>query len=108
MRVSSKGQVTIPKPLRDHIGIGAGGDVEFSLDGDVITRTAALKQHMAVARCYENLAGQNRVAVLGLANIDPAQTVEASREGGREKLRHVLDDDNAGTIRRQLDQDLAQ
>ena len=37
MRVSSKGQVTIPKPLRDRIGIGAGGEVEFGLDGETIT-----------------------------------------------------------------------
>jgi antitoxin PrlF len=37
MRVSTKGQVTIPKPLRDRTGIEAGAEVEFGLDGDTIT-----------------------------------------------------------------------
>lgn len=34
MRVTSKGQVTIPKAIRDQAGIGAGSEVEFSVDGD--------------------------------------------------------------------------
>ncbi|RWA70174.1 MAG: AbrB/MazE/SpoVT family DNA-binding domain-containing protein [Mesorhizobium sp.] len=29
MRVTTKGQVTIPKQIRDHLGIGAGSEVEF-------------------------------------------------------------------------------
>ncbi|MET2831883.1 AbrB/MazE/SpoVT family DNA-binding domain-containing protein [Mesorhizobium shangrilense] len=29
MRVTTKGQVTIPKPIRDHLGIGPGSEVEF-------------------------------------------------------------------------------
>ena len=37
MRVTSKGQVTIPKPLRDRAGITAGTEVEFGLDGRRIT-----------------------------------------------------------------------
>jgi AbrB family looped-hinge helix DNA binding protein len=36
MRVTEKGQVTIPKALRDAVGIGAGSEVEFSQDGDSI------------------------------------------------------------------------
>lgn len=37
-RVTSKGQVTIPKPVRDRLGIVPGSDVEFALapDGRVI------------------------------------------------------------------------
>ena len=30
MRVTTKGQVTIPKHIRDHLGIGPGSEVEFS------------------------------------------------------------------------------
>jgi antitoxin PrlF len=30
--VTSKGQVTIPKPIRDRLGIKAGAKVAFSLD----------------------------------------------------------------------------
>ena len=36
MRVTSKGQVTIPKPLRDATGIGPGSEVEFDRDGEAI------------------------------------------------------------------------
>ena len=32
--VTSKGQVTIPKPLRDHFGIGPGTKVEFRQGAD--------------------------------------------------------------------------
>ena len=31
MRVTEKGQVTIPKELRDAVGIGAGSEVEFQI-----------------------------------------------------------------------------
>ncbi len=36
MRVTEKGQVTIPKHLRDALGIGAGTEVEFQRDDDAI------------------------------------------------------------------------
>ena len=36
--VTTKGQVTIPKAVREHLGIGAGSKVEFQMgpDGNVI------------------------------------------------------------------------
>jgi AbrB family looped-hinge helix DNA binding protein len=36
MRVTEKGQVTIPKDLRDALGIGAGTEVDFERDDDTI------------------------------------------------------------------------
>jgi antitoxin PrlF len=41
-RVTSKGQVTIPKPVRDHLGIGPGSQVNFRLadDGSIIIERA--------------------------------------------------------------------
>ncbi len=36
MRVTSKGQVTIPKAVRDKLGIAPGTDVGFSEDGALI------------------------------------------------------------------------
>lgn len=36
MRVTEKGQITIPKELRDALGIGAGTEVEFERRRDVI------------------------------------------------------------------------
>jgi AbrB family looped-hinge helix DNA binding protein len=36
MRVTEKGQITIPKELRDALGIGAGTEVEFERRKDTI------------------------------------------------------------------------
>jgi antitoxin PrlF len=33
-RVTSKGQVTVPKPVRDRLGIRPGAEVDFCLDAD--------------------------------------------------------------------------
>lgn len=36
MRVTEKGQVTIPKPIRDKLGIVPGSEVQFVDVGDVV------------------------------------------------------------------------
>ncbi len=36
MRVSEKGQVTIPKELRDRMGIREGTDVTFDIEGQAL------------------------------------------------------------------------
>ena len=42
MKVSEKGQITIPKALRDALGIGAGTEVEFErLDDAIVVRKAS-------------------------------------------------------------------
>jgi AbrB family looped-hinge helix DNA binding protein len=40
--VTAKGQVTIPKPIRDLLGIGPGSKVEFVMDdaGQIVVRKA--------------------------------------------------------------------
>jgi antitoxin PrlF len=40
--VTSKGQVTIPKPVRDHLGIRPGSEVSFRLaeDGSIVLEKA--------------------------------------------------------------------
>jgi antitoxin PrlF len=40
--VTSKGQVTIPKPVRDHLGIGPGSRVDFrrTADGGIMIEKA--------------------------------------------------------------------
>jgi AbrB family looped-hinge helix DNA binding protein len=41
MRVTEKGQVTIPKPIRDKLGIGPGSEVEFvEREGNVVVLEA--------------------------------------------------------------------
>jgi len=37
MRITQKGQVTIPKSVREKAGLSAGSEVEFDVEGDVIT-----------------------------------------------------------------------
>jgi antitoxin PrlF len=32
--ISSKGQVTVPRGIRDRLGLSAGDQVEFAIDGD--------------------------------------------------------------------------
>jgi antitoxin PrlF len=51
--VTSKGQVTIPKPVRDHLGIVPGSQVEFrrAADGSiVIERTDGTRQPSRFAK----------------------------------------------------------
>jgi AbrB family looped-hinge helix DNA binding protein len=52
MRVTERGQITIPKRLRDELGIGAGSEVEFARSDDAIVirkvRTGKTRgQHVA-------------------------------------------------------------
>jgi AbrB family looped-hinge helix DNA binding protein len=51
MRVTSKGQVTIPKPIRDHLGVRPGGEVDFICEGrDVKLVKASRQSAVEVAR----------------------------------------------------------
>jgi AbrB family looped-hinge helix DNA binding protein len=46
LHLTSKGQVTVPKPVRDHLGIKPGSAVEFALadDGRVVLTKAKGKK----------------------------------------------------------------
>ncbi|MGI8794139.1 MAG: AbrB/MazE/SpoVT family DNA-binding domain-containing protein, partial [Acidimicrobiales bacterium] len=57
-----KGQVTIPKGLRDELGIGAGTEVEFERRDDVIVvrKVEGLTRGRALA---ERLRGRGDVAM---------------------------------------------
>lgn len=33
-RITSKGQITVPKEVRDQLGVGPGDSLEFSFEGD--------------------------------------------------------------------------
>lgn len=39
-RIGSKGQVVIPKDLRDRVSLHSGDEVDFELQGDAIVLTA--------------------------------------------------------------------
>lgn len=46
MRITSKGQVTIPQPLREAAGLLPDTEVEFALDGDAVRITRASAPRM--------------------------------------------------------------
>ena len=41
MRITSKGQVTIPIEIRDRLGLLPGTEVEFDVDGEAVRLTRA-------------------------------------------------------------------
>jgi AbrB family looped-hinge helix DNA binding protein len=41
MRITSKGQVTIPIEIRERLGLHAGTEVDFSIQGDAVRLTRA-------------------------------------------------------------------
>lgn len=61
MRVTEKGQVTIPKKLRDQLGIGAGSEVEFQRDGEVIVIRKVKDRPTRGHQLVERLRGRGDV-----------------------------------------------
>jgi AbrB family looped-hinge helix DNA binding protein len=57
MRITSKGQVTIPADIREQAGLLPNTDVEFEFDGQVvrIVRSDTMKQHNRGARIVAHL-----------------------------------------------------
>lgn len=62
MRVTEKGQVTIPKELRDQFGLGAGSEVDFRPhpDGLLLSKVAD-KDRGRGRRLVERLRGRGDV-----------------------------------------------
>ena len=67
--VTNKGQVTIPKPLRQQLGLRQGSKVEFVLRGDHVEMRIVSKPADVTAGGFGMLKSK-RVAVA--ANFDPA------------------------------------
>lgn len=62
-KVTVKGQVTIPKRVRDYLGIGPGSGVEFEVDpkGDVLLRKAGHPSRAARPRSrFDALRGTRK------------------------------------------------
>ena len=56
MRVTEKGQVTIPQPIRNALGIVPGSEVEFELQGDHAVVKRIIRPEV-VAERLERYAG---------------------------------------------------
>lgn len=63
MRVSEKGQVTIPKALRDQLGLGAGSEVAFEISGDTIVVRKRADAPSRGERLVEQMRGRGDVAM---------------------------------------------
>jgi len=63
MRVTEKGQVTIPKELRDALGIGAGTEVEFVRNDDTIVVRKTDSAPSRGRQLVERLRGRGDVAM---------------------------------------------
>jgi AbrB family looped-hinge helix DNA binding protein len=65
MRITSKGQVTIPADIRERAGLLPYTDVEFEMDGDTVrlVRSAARKPDSRGARLLAHLRGRGDVAM---------------------------------------------
>ena len=61
MRVTSKGQVTIPIELRESLGIGNGTEVDFEQDGDTIVIRKAHDRPGRGQHLVERLKGRGDV-----------------------------------------------
>ncbi len=66
MRVTEKGQVTIPQEIRESLGIRPGSEVAFTLEGDH-ARLERVRQPEVVAERLERYAGS---ADAGLSTED--------------------------------------
>ncbi len=69
--LTSKGQATIPKPIRDHLGLGPGDRIKFFVhpDGSVVILpkipTSALKGIIAGRRAHVSLAEMDEAIASG-------------------------------------------
>ena len=57
MRVTAKGQVTIPQAIREALGLLPDSEVEFAVDGEVATIRKAADRSRRGARLVERMRG---------------------------------------------------
>jgi AbrB family looped-hinge helix DNA binding protein len=88
MRVTTKGQVTIPKDIRDHLGIKPGSEVEFVAANDGGVRLVAVDEESArKRRAQAILDWADRVAgTLDLGGLTTDEYFDEIR-GKRDDLR---------------------
>ena len=61
MKVTTKGQVTIPLKIREQLGIQPGAEVEFKVEGNAVKLIPARKSRTHGRRIVERLRGRATV-----------------------------------------------
>lgn len=61
VKVTTKGQVTIPLEIRERLSIHPGTDVEFSVEGNVVKLVPARRGQVRGKRIVERLRGRATV-----------------------------------------------
>ena len=61
MRVTSKGQVTIPRNIRQHLGIVTQSEVEFVIDGNAVTLRTVKGEISRGKKLVDSLRGRATV-----------------------------------------------
>ena len=69
MRISAKGQVTIPADIRERAGLLPNTEVEFSYDGDVV-RLVRAEQNRKTSRGARTVAQLRGRGTLALSTDD--------------------------------------
>ena len=74
-KLTSKGQVTIPKRLRDHLGLKPGSEVEFAMNnqGEIVVRT---KEKLPKSR-FDAIRGTRN---LGMTTDESMRLLRGDRE----------------------------
>jgi AbrB family looped-hinge helix DNA binding protein len=86
MRVTTKGQVTIPKEIRDYLRIRPGSEVDFVISGDGVTLVPQDQAHSAERRAASIRAWADSVAgTVDLGGMTPDEYMEWLR-GPRDDL----------------------
>ncbi|HEU4628647.1 MAG TPA: AbrB/MazE/SpoVT family DNA-binding domain-containing protein [Gemmatimonadaceae bacterium] len=60
MKITSKGQVTIPQHIRERLGLLPGAEVEFEIDGDEVRLRRAPDDMGRGRRLVEHMRGRLR------------------------------------------------
>ena len=95
--LTSKGQITLPKAIRQALGVAAGEKLSFEWNGtQVVVRRADARQHEDPA--IKGLLALLEKDIAGGRNLDPLpsellQAMESSLEG-----EHVSDDEIEGPV----------
>ena len=88
LKISDKGQVTLPKDMRDALGLKPGDAVVFTVDGDEIVITAKSVD-------FNELAGFLGAPPGGAATLDEIDAT-VTREAGRNAVpEHLEEKDDA-------------